>query len=143
MHPSLLLLIRYFGFGVFSIGFFRYLHMGEVLLGATHLMLHVYVGGVLQLCLENKAEEGLFTPLSLFISKLLVDPRRHNNLLRQPGCLRWAFFLVCNNLPVNGIPPSCNSGNCFFAGLVLGGGSSQCSLTVSASRLLWRLGRRC
>ena len=92
MHPSLLLLIRYFGFGVFSIGFFRYLHMGEVLLGATHLMLLV-CGGGLQLCLENKAEEGLCVPLSLFISNIIVDPRRHNNLLRQPGCLRWSFFL--------------------------------------------------
>ena len=77
MHPSLLLLIRYFGFGVFSIGFSRYLHMGEVLLGATHLMLHVYVGGGLQLCLENKTEEGLFITLSLLISKFLVDPRPH------------------------------------------------------------------
>ena len=46
MHPSLILLIRFFGFGVFSIGFLRYFHMGEVLLGATHLVLHVYVGGV-------------------------------------------------------------------------------------------------
>ena len=26
--------------------FFRYFHMGEVLLGATHVMLHVYVGRV-------------------------------------------------------------------------------------------------
>ena len=60
MHLSLLFLIRYFGFGVFSIGFSRYLHMGEVLLGATHLMFHVYVGrGGLQLCVENKIEEGL------------------------------------------------------------------------------------
>ena len=93
MHPSLLLLIRFFGFGVFSIGFLRYFHIGEVLLGTTHVMLHVYVGGGLQLCLENKAEEGLCVPLSLFISNIIVDPRRHNNLLRQPGCLRWAFSL--------------------------------------------------
>ena len=92
MHLSLLFMIRFFGFGVFSIGFFGYLHMGEVLWGATSVMLNVYEGGGLQLCLENKAEEGLFIPLSLFISKVLVDPRRHNNLLRQPGYLRWALF---------------------------------------------------
>ena len=46
MHPSLLLLIRFFGFSVFSIGFFRYFHMGEVLLGATCVMFHVYIRGV-------------------------------------------------------------------------------------------------
>ena len=68
MHLSLLFLIRYFRFGVFSIGVFCYLHMGEVILGATHLILQVYVGGGLQLCLENKAEEGLCIPLYLFIS---------------------------------------------------------------------------
>ena len=67
--------------------------MGEVLLGATHLMFHVYVGrGGLQLCVENKIEEGLCIPLYLFISKFLVDPHHHNNLLCQPGCLRWEFF---------------------------------------------------
>ena len=93
MHPSLLLLIRYFGFGVISIVCFGYLHMGEVLLVATHLMLHVYVGGGLHLCLENKSEEGLCIPLSLFKSRFLVDPRRQNNLLRHPKYLRWALFL--------------------------------------------------
>ena len=46
MHPSLRLLFRFFGLGVFSIGFSRYFHMGEVLWGATHVMLHLYVGGV-------------------------------------------------------------------------------------------------
>ena len=52
MHPSLLFLIRYFGFGLFFIGFFRSLHMEEVLLGETNLMLHVCVGGRgLHLCL--------------------------------------------------------------------------------------------
>ena len=49
-------------------------------------------GGGLQLCLENKSEEVCF-PLYLFISNIIVNPRRHNNLLRQPGWLRWAFFL--------------------------------------------------
>ena len=93
MHPSLLFLIRYFGFGVFPLFFFCYLHMGELLLGETHLVLHVWGGGGLQPCLENKAEEGLCVPLSLFISNFIVFPRCHNNLLRQPGCLRWAFFL--------------------------------------------------
>ena len=60
--------------------------MGEVLLGATPLMLLVPVGGGLQLCLENNAEEVYF-PLSLFKYNIIVDPRRHNNLLRQPRCL--------------------------------------------------------
>ena len=61
--------------------------MGKLLLGATCLMLLVCMGGGLQLCLENIAEEVCF-PLSLFLSKIIVDPRRHNSLLRHPGCLR-------------------------------------------------------
>ena len=50
------------------------------------------MGGVLQLCLENNAEE-VFSPLSLFKSNIIVDPRCHNNLIRHPGCLRWTFLL--------------------------------------------------
>ena len=40
--------------------------MGKVLLGATHVMLHVYVGGCLQLYLDNKSGEGLYINSSLF-----------------------------------------------------------------------------
>ena len=54
--------------------------MGEVLLGAPPLMLLVWGGG-LKLRLENNTEE-VFFPLSLFLSNIIVDPRRHNNLLR-------------------------------------------------------------
>ena len=54
MHPNPRLLIRFFGLGdwptFFSIfpqyGFYRYLHMGEVLWVATHMMFHIYVGAV-------------------------------------------------------------------------------------------------
>ena len=46
MHPRLVLLIRFFGFGVFSICFFCYFHMGEVLWGATDVILHFYEEGV-------------------------------------------------------------------------------------------------
>ena len=70
---------------------YRFLYMVEVLLGATCLMLHVCWGGRLQLCLVNNSEEVLFS-LSLFVSKLRVDPRRHNNRLQQPGCLMLELF---------------------------------------------------
>ena len=92
MYPSLLLLIRFFGFGVFSIGFFLLLPHGGGTTGCNSCGVAYVCGGGLQLYLENKAEEGLCIPLYLFISKFLVDPRHHNNLIRQPGCLRWAFF---------------------------------------------------
>ena len=49
------------------------------------------LGGRLQLCLVNNSEEVLFS-LSLFFPKLRADPRRHNNLLRHPGCLMWELF---------------------------------------------------
>ena len=62
IHLSLQLLIRFFGLGdwltFYFIVFFRYLRMGEVLWGATHVVLHVYVGGggCLQPCLDKKSE---------------------------------------------------------------------------------------
>ena len=68
MHPSLLFLIHYFGFGVFFFGFFRYLRMGEVLLGATRLMLHVRVGGVYNYVWKINQKKGcVFLYLYLYI----------------------------------------------------------------------------
>ena len=67
MHPSLLFLIHYFGFGVFFF-FFRYLNMGEVLLGATRLMLHVRVGGVYNYVWKINQKKGyVFLYLYLYI----------------------------------------------------------------------------
>ena len=63
-------------------------------MGCTSCGVACVCGEGLQLFLGNKAEEELFIPLSLLLSKYLVDPRRHNNLLRQHGCLRWEFVLT-------------------------------------------------
>ena len=93
MQPSLLWLSFYFYFGVSALGLVRYrfLHMVEVLLVVPCLMLLVCLGGGIQLCFVNNAEEVLFS-LYIYISKLRADPRHHNNWLRHPGCLMWAFF---------------------------------------------------